>query len=181
MTERELVQLIREKNALGAQEFLRRYGALVRYVAEPILEDAGACDDCLQEVAHRVWDRIESFDEERGSFKAWLTTITRNLALNMKRSAKPAESYEALDTELPSDSPGPEETAVKNATVTALRAAVDSLPKDERILIYRRFFYNQSLAQIAAETGLSERAAEGRIYRIKAKLAEMLKEYRDDR
>ena len=181
MNEYEIVNLIKEKNALGMQEFLRRYGALVRYVAEPILEDPGACEDCLQEVAHRVWERIGSFDEERGSFKAWITAITRNLALNMKRGAKPAESYEALSTELPSDSPGPEETAVKNAAAEALKAAVDSLPKSERILIYRRFFYNQSLAQIAAETGLSERAAEGRIYRIKAKLAEMLKEYRDDR
>ena len=181
MNEHEIVQLILARDGQGAQEFLRSYGALVRYVAEPILEDPGACEDCLQEVVHRVWERIESFSEERGSFKAWITAITRNQALNMKRSQRQAQSYEELDTELADPGPGPEETAVKNAAITALKAAVDSLPREEKLLIYRRFFYNQSIAQIAAETGLSERAAEGRIYRIKAKLSEMLKEYRDER
>ena len=181
MNEHEIVQLMRAKDEQGAQEFLRHYGALVRYVAEPVLEDPGACEDCLQEVVHRVWERIESFSEGRGSFKAWITAITRNLALNMKRSQRQAQSYEELDTELADPGPGPEETAVRNAAAAALKAAVDSLPRDEKLLIYRRFFYNQSLAQIAAETGISERAAEGRIYRIKAKLSEMLKEFRDER
>ena len=79
---------MRARDEQGAQEFLRHYGALVRYVAEPVLEDPGACEDCLQEVVHRVWERIESFSEGRGSFKAWITAITRNLALNMKRSQR---------------------------------------------------------------------------------------------
>ena len=38
----------------------------------------------------------------------------------------------------------------------------------------------QSVAQIAAETGLSVRAVEGRLYRIRQKLAEMLKGYEND-
>lgn len=178
MNEHEIVQLIIARDRQGVEEFLKRYGALVRYVAEPILEDHDACDDCLQEVASRVWEHIDSFKEERGSFKSWITAITRNHALNMKRSLKSNQSYEELDTELKDPGAGPEEIAIRNASAAALKAAVDSLPRMEKLLIYRRFFYNQSIAKIAAETGLSERAVEGRIYRIKAKLSEMLKEYK---
>ena len=180
MTEQELVQLIRARDEAGAQELLQRFGALIRYVASPILKDPSDIEDCIQEVAARVWERIDSFDGSRGSFKSWLTTVTRNLALNMKRGRKDSGSYEELDDQTASQTPGPEETTVRNAQILALRKAVDSLPKDERLLIYRRFFYDQSIAQIAAETGMSQRAAEGRIYRIKAKLAEMLKEQRND-
>ena len=180
MTDHEIVQLIRARDELGAQELLRRFEALIRYVASPILEDPSDVEDCLQEVASRVWEKIGSYDESKGSFKSWLTAITRNLALNIKHGRGQDGSYDEVDEQTASHAPGPEETAVKNAQILALRKAVDSLPRDERLLIYRRFFYDQSIAQIAAETGMSQRAAEGRIYRIKAKLAEMLKEQKND-
>ena len=92
--------------------------------------------------------------------------------------------YHCKPTEIPedvkSDSPGPEESAIKNAAAAAVRAAVEKLPEKDRLLVYRRYYYMQSVAQIAAETGLSERAAEGRLYRIRQKLAEMLKGYANE-
>ena len=180
MTENEIVQLIRNRDDSGAQEFLARYGALVRYVAEPVLVDAGACEDCLQETAHKVWAKIEGFNASKGSFRSWVTAIARNTALNMRRGQREHDSYEDIPEELPSDAKGPEQTTVDNDTADAVRKAVEKLPEKDRLLIYRRFYYMQSIAQIAAETGLGERAVEGRIYRIKQKLAGMLGDYRNE-
>ena len=36
----------------------------------------------------------------------------------------------------------------------------------ERDLFYRKYYYCQSTAQMAAELGLTERAVEGRLYRL---------------
>lgn len=40
----------------------------------------------------------------------------------------------------------------------------------EMTLFYRKYYYMQSTAQIAREMGMTSRAVEGKLYRIKQKL-----------
>ena len=56
----------------------------------------------------------------------------------------------------------------------ALHRALEALSAQERRIFYRKYYYRQSTAQIAAELGMTARAVEGRLYRIKAKLRRML-------
>ncbi len=46
---------------------------VIRYILSPILENEADREECIMEVSLRVWDKIDSFDEEKGSFTAWLT------------------------------------------------------------------------------------------------------------
>ena len=55
-----------------------------------------------------------------------------------------------------------------------LADALGRLNTRDRILFYRKYYYMQSTAQIAAEVGMTERAVEGRLYRIKKRLREWL-------
>ena len=48
------------------------------------------------------------------------------------------------------------------------------LSQSEQLLFFRKYYYYQSTAQIAAETGLSERAVEGRLYRLRQRLRMLL-------
>ena len=57
---------------------------------------------------------------------------------------------------------------------TALQAALGQLSTGERLLFYRKYYYLQSTAQIASELGLTERAVEGRLYRLKRQLRKLL-------
>ena len=52
--------------------------------------------------------------------------------------------------------------------------ALTALPQRDRLLFYRKYYYRQSTAQIAAELGTTERAVEGRLYRIKKALRKTL-------
>ncbi|MFR1973743.1 MAG: sigma-70 family RNA polymerase sigma factor [Oscillospiraceae bacterium] len=52
--------------------------------------------------------------------------------------------------------------------------AVKSLTDGEQTLFYRKYYYCQSTAQMAAELGLTERGVEGRLYRLRQKLRELL-------
>lgn len=60
------------------------------------------------------------------------------------------------------------------AWLTALERALTALPQRDRLLFYRKYYYRQSTAQIAAELGMTERAVEGRLYRIKKALRKAL-------
>lgn len=88
MDDREIMELIAQGDERGMPELQRRYGALLRYVAAPILGDSAAASDCVSEVYLRVLEKSAQFDPERGSLGAWLTAIARNTALNIVRRGK---------------------------------------------------------------------------------------------
>ena len=173
MEEEEMIARIRARDEAGAQALLRRCGPLIRYVAAPILPDERDREECLSEVALRVWENIGRFDPGRGSWNAWLTALTRNAALNMARRAR-REDGEALSEASPAPGPTPEESLVRAERAAALRRALETLAPGERALFYRKYYYRQSAAQIAAELGLTPRAVEGRLYRLKTRLRKAL-------
>lgn len=173
MQENTVERLLLEKNEQGMDALLLRYGPLMRYIISPILQNPQDREDCLSEVSMRVWEKIGQFDGEKGSFRAWLTAITRNTALNHARRAS-GSSAEELSESTPSPDPTPEETLLKKERQEALKTALSRLSYKDRLLFYRKYYYRQSTAQIAAELGMTERAVEGKLYRVKKQLRKSL-------
>lgn len=173
MQENTVERLLLEKNEQGMDALLLHYGPLMRYIISPILQNPQDREDCLSEVSMRVWEKIGQFDGEKGSFHAWLTAITRNTALNHARRAS-GSSAEELSESTPSPELSPEETLLKKERQEALKTALSRLSYKDRLLFYRKYYYRQSTAQIAAELGMTERAVEGKLYRVKKQLRKSL-------
>lgn len=173
MQENTVERLLLEKNEQGMDALLLHYGPLMRYIIAPILQNPQDRKDCLSEVSMRVWEKIGQFDGEKGSFHAWLTAITRNTALNHARKAS-GSSAEELSESTPSPELSPEETLLKKERQEALKTALSRLSYKDRLLFYRKYYYRQSTAQIAAELGMTERAVEGKLYRVKKQLRKSL-------
>ena len=173
MQENTVERLLLEKNEQGMDALLLHYGPLMRYIIAPILQNPQDREDCLSEVSMRVWEKIGQFDGEKGSFHAWLTAITRNTALNHARRAS-GSSAEELSESTPSPELSPEETLLKKERQEALKTALSRLSYKDRLLFYRKYYYRQSTAQIAAELGMTERAVEGKLYRVKKQLRKSL-------
>ncbi len=173
MREAEILDLIRSQDDQGMEELLRHYGPLLRYITGPILRDRQDMEDCLSEAAMRIWENSDTYDENKGSFAAWVTAITRNTALNMvrKKNRYPADGFED-DPESPE--PTPEEIILREERQRELKRALDLLSQKERNLFYRKYYYLQSTEKIAAEMGMTVRAVEGKLYRIKKKLRKMM-------
>lgn len=173
MQENTVERLLLEKNEQGMDALLLHYGPLMKYIIAPILQNPQDREDCLSEVSMRVWEKIGQFDGEKGSFHAWLTAITRNTALNHARKAS-GSSAEELSESTPSPEPTPEEALLKKERQEALKTALSRLSYKDRLLFYRKYYYRQSTAQIAAELGMTERAVEGKLYRVKKQLRKSL-------
>lgn len=173
MQENTVERLLLEKNEQGMDALLLHYGPLMRYIISPILQNPQDREDCLSEVSMRVWEKIGQFDGEKGSFRAWLTAITRNTALNHARRAS-GSSAEELSESTPSPELSPEEALLKKERQEALKTALSRLSYKDRLLFYRKYYYRQSTAQIAAELGMTERAVEGKLYRVKKQLRKSL-------
>ena len=107
MTELQLIAALKARDTGALDLFRQQYGPLMRYVMAPILSDDREREECLSDLCLRVWKQINSFDEHKGSFKGWLTVLTRNAALNRARAAQ-KHWAEDLSPQVADPAPGPE-------------------------------------------------------------------------
>lgn len=174
MEEKEIIELILQKDEKGIDALLKHYGPLMRYIIAPILPNLQDQEDCLSEVTMLVWDKIEQYKKERGSWNAWLTTITRNTALNHIRNNSHYKNALEIPEDTPSHAPTPEEAIMQKEVQAAVNRALQKLSNKDRALFYRKYYYLQSTSQIASELGMTTRAVEGKLYRLKKQLRKML-------
>lgn len=172
--EQEMIAQLLQKDERGMEALLLHYGPLMRYIIAPILPDPQDREECLSEVSMRVWSRVAQFDPARGSWTAWLTAITRNTARNYHRSAQNRRDTQAIPESTPAPDASPEEAILQAERSAAVHNALGRLSPGDRALFYRKYYYLQSTAQIAAELGMTVRAVEGRLYRLKKQLRRML-------
>lgn len=172
--EQEMIAQLLQKDERGMEALLLHYGPLMRYIIAPILPDPQDREECLSEVSMRVWSRVAQFDPARGSWTAWLTAITRNTARNYHRSAQNRPGTQAIPEGTPAPDASPEEAILQAERSAAVHNALGRLSPGDRALFYRKYYYLQSTAQIAAELGMTVRAVEGRLYRLKKQLRRML-------
>ena len=174
MKQPEIIELLLTHDERGMEALLLHYGPLMRYIIAPILPDPQDREECLSEVSMRVWSRIAQFDPARGSWTVWLTAITRNTARNSQRSAQHHSSVHSIPEGTPAPDASPEEASLQAERSAALHDALARLGQNDRALFYRKYYYLQSTAQIASELGMTVRAVEGRLYRLKKQLRRML-------
>ena len=174
MQEQEIIALLLQKNESAMDALLLHYGPLMRYIIAPILKNPQDREDCLSEVLLRVWERIEQFDPEKGNWTAWLTAVTRNAALNQARQLARHGGVGEIPEDTPSPQPEPEAALLARERQAALTRALRQLSPGDRLLFYRKYYYLQSTAQIASELGTTERAVEGKLYRLKRRLRKCL-------
>lgn len=132
------------------EEAVERCSAMLEYMARGILRDEEAVEDCLARVWLRAVERQEDYDPGRGAVSTWLAQLCRSTALDLLRERRRngALAAETLGEELADSAPGPEEELLRAERARRLRAAL--------------------------ELGTTERAVEGRLYRIKKKLRAQL-------
>ncbi len=170
MEDARLIQALRTRQDGAMERFQTAYGPLIRYVIAPILDDERDREECLSDVLLRVWDSIGTFDPGRAALTTWLTHLTRNAALNRRRANERRREGGGLDEAMPDTGDGPEQSLLKAETARAMWAAVERLGRRDRELFLRKYYYYQSTGQIAAESGLTVRAVEGKLYRIRKRL-----------
>ena len=177
MDERILMEKIAGGDEAALHALLRQYGPLIRYVLRPILTDERDREECYADISLKIWQTAGSYDGEKGTLKAWLTVLSRNAALNRARRA---QTEAPLEEDVPHTGGSAEEELLRRERRSRLRAVIAALPVQERDLFYRKYYYCQSTAQMAAELGLTERAVEGRLYRLRQGLRQKLGGELDD-
>ena len=84
----EVVRRLKQRDTIALGEIYAQYAGLLYSVILRSVADRGTAEDLLQEVFLRIWDRVRTFDAERGSFEAWIVTVARNRAVDHLRGSR---------------------------------------------------------------------------------------------
>ena len=149
----------------AAAAFVKRFQARVYGLALSIVGDPLLAEDLAQEALTKAWRNAGAYDARRGAVATWLLTITRNLAIDALRlhRARPSEPHPMLTFDIPSQDPGPAESAVVADAARGVRGAVALLPIDQRRALVLSAFYGRTAKEIADLEGIPLGTAKTRI------------------
>ena len=151
--------------------FVRRFQSRVFGLALTIVGDAAAAEDVSQRAFEQAWRHAAMFDPRRGSARTWLTTITRNLAIDALRVRRgvPVDP-EQLTTLVARLSDGPEARAVDTDRADRLHAAIRRLPAEQARAVVMASLYGMTCTEVAAVEGAPVGTVKTRIHAAMRKL-----------
>jgi RNA polymerase sigma factor (sigma-70 family) len=163
----------------GAFTWLHREwnGRLNRYCYALAAGDAVFAGEIAQAVWLRLVRHIRPLADEQGLWN-WLACAARHAATDLRR--KGGRYRQALgrftDWWVQRGAGAAKGTDAETALLNALEVALGRLSVEERSLIEGRYFSGESLVQIGERCGLTERAVEGRLARLRQRLREGIAE-----
>ena len=172
-----LVARIAARDAAALGLLYDRYGRVMFGVLYRLLGSPEPAEEVAQDAFHAVWRRAATYDPDRGSVRTWLLTIARNAAIDWRRTkGKRIEREAAIDeaAELV------EEQRVDDRVIASLRAervraAVESLPDEQRVVLSLAYWSGLSQAEIAERTGAPLGTVKSRVRLGMLKLRESLR------
>ena len=117
--------------------------------------DRSTAEEISQEVFLAVWRHVASFDPARGTFRAWVSQITRSSVLNelRRRGRRPRATAQPSGSDggdLPDPGPDPAESVWREHRRDVVRAAVEVLPAPQREALRLAFLEELTHEQVAA-------------------------------
>jgi RNA polymerase sigma factor (sigma-70 family) len=130
--------------------FVRRFQRIVFGVAVTITSDPTAAEDVAQQAFEQAWRHAQVYDSRRGTVRAWLATITHNLAVDVlrARSSTPVDPND-LSAVLTAMTDTPERHAVASDRAAGLRRALGRLPGPQARAVAMAGIYGMTARQIA--------------------------------
>ena len=178
MDDGQIVELYWRRDEAAIGETQRKYGPMCGRIARNILGSQEDAEECVNDALLQAWNALPP--QRPGRLGAWLGKVTRNLALNLWNKNHAQKRYagmEALLSELEDCLPAPAGVE-RELEGRELSAAIDgwlrALPKGDRVLFLRRYWYGIPLQELAEERGEAPAKLAQRMLRLRRSLKKEL-------
>jgi RNA polymerase sigma-70 factor (ECF subfamily) len=148
----DLVRRLKARESKAMNDLYDRYGRLTYSLIFRIVRNPSTAEDLLQETFLRIWNRVQSFDAERGALGAWVLTVARNRAIDYLRSTDGRMQAGAMELEQ-LDRPGLfaklDSAALAIDRVRRLKSAFEKLTPTQRQVIELAYYEGMSQTEMA--------------------------------
>ena len=148
-------------------------------IAKNILKNQEDAEECVNDTYLKAWNVIPP--NRPAMFKAFLGRITRNIAFNLYKKMHADKRGNGQITlvldelvECVSDKSDPYQKFEREDLLISINSFLEKLPKEKRIMFVRRYWYSDSVADIANRCGVSENAVSVNLNRLRKRLRNYL-------
>ena len=181
MDDREIIQLYWERNDGAIPATAEKYGNYCASIAGNILGNPEDAKECVNDTYLRAWNAIPPHRPD--SLPTFLGRITRNLSLNRFKHLT-AEKRGGGQTPLVLDELSDcisgrddvEQQFTRRELIGAINGFLAELPPEKRRVFLWRYWYFDSVSEIAARLGATENSVSVTLHRLRVKLRGYLSE-----
>ena len=180
MEDAQIIELYVQRDEAAIAETKAKYGAYCQSIARNILSVDADAEECVNDAFLQAWNAIPP--QKPDKLGAWLGRVVRNTAFNLWKKNRRQKRYagmEQLLSELEDCVPSPltvERELEEQELTEAINAWLASLPKSDRVLFVRRYWYGEAVNALAREGGTSPADLAKRMYRLRQNLKSTLEQ-----
>ncbi|MDQ7093189.1 sigma-70 family RNA polymerase sigma factor [Desulfosporosinus sp. PR] len=176
MEEKEMLAGLLNHDQAALKSLMNAYITDVYSLSSAIIGGVGSAEDieeCSSDVFFTAWKSIDKYSPDRAGLRTWVLMICKFVALDRRRNLKTKISQlplaeEAIPAKILTTS---FETVEERQE---LQTALKSLARQERELIYRRYFLDESINDLASAYGLTRQAVDNKLWRARKLLKNLL-------
>lgn len=173
MEDKQIISLFLARNEDAIRHTDDTYGRRLHHLANNIVRNVQDAEESVNDTYLKAWDTIPP--QQPNHFFAYLARICRNFALGKldwknaaKRKAEVVSLTQEMESCIPDTSRDTELDAKELGKV--LNAFLRTLTPENRMVFMRRYWYVDTVAEIAVRYGISESAVMTRLSRTRAKM-----------
>ncbi len=179
MEDCKIIELFLDRNENAISETEGKYGRYLSKIAYNILFDAEDSEECVNDTYMKAWNAIPP--QKPKVLSTFLGKITRRLAIDVFRrkhaekrvNSEFSASLSELDECIP-DNFSTENKFEENELSESINRFLSSLSKEKRDIFVCRYFYSDSIKEIASFFGTNESKIKSSLFRIRKALKEHL-------
>ena len=177
MTDSQIIALYWARNEDAIKQTDYVYGRKLHNLADKIVRNHEDAQECVSDTYLKTWDTIPPQRPEY--FFAYIAKICRNFALGVldwKSAAKRKGEVVALTQEMEACIPDPQHDRKLEGQELGevLNRFLASLSQDNRVIFLRRYWYLDTISEIASRYGMSESKVKTQLHRTRTKLHSFL-------
>lgn len=172
MDEQEILQLFFARNEAALTAVSALFGHRLQRLAQNIVHNEQDALECVNDTYLALWNSIPPQRPE--PFAPYAMRVCKNIAISLlrKQTAQKRSGYEVALDELSQAIGGDHPQAQLEAQELgrAIDRFLDTIQKENRVIFLRRYWYGDSIEQIAKAMGMRENMISVRLSRTRSKL-----------
>ena len=181
MDDAKIVQLYWDRNEQAIPATAEKYGSYCTSIAKNILGNHEDAEECVNDTYMNAWNSMPP--HRPGILSTFLGKIVRNLSFNRykhnttdKRGGGQATVVLDEIAEFVSDTDSVEQAIDRKELVKAIDSFLDRLPAHKKNIFVCRYWYFDSISDIASRFGMTENNVSVTLNRLRLKLHNYLLE-----
>lgn len=135
-------------------------------------------EECFDDVLLKIWQNIESFDENKSTFRNWAAAVAKYQAIDYLRSYRKELQTVNIEDAVIVQEDHALAGMIEKEIDSEVEKMLECLKPQDRELFYKLYVEEKSMKQISCETGIKQEVIYNRLSRGRKKLRRNILEER---